>query len=333
MNLISKIYRIYRRGEKKEDLKISDKEEPLIISRTRMSLLELEIKTLAHFLSREIKTSFQLSNLPEIKWAEITLDDLDKLESILLKDIYEIEINPIIKPLISILRGLLDTHKKFFNGKAMPFYVKLKSDNIHNACIFEERVNFPYRNDRKYIRQFESTNFNNKTPKAHVLPTTPRNLSDFNQKIELPIKSRSSHLNLTSSTPRSTSCQTPRSKNHLRYTNPDCFTPKFEINKKNYYVSGDLNTPRKGLKTGMGNNSKVTNGQPGSIMAAKALLGLSVNLPANEQEIRKAYLKAAMKWHPDKMISSTNDKSHNCFTAIQHAMEILLQNISKNGEV
>ncbi|KAH8584679.1 uncharacterized protein ELE39_000630 [Cryptosporidium sp. chipmunk genotype I] len=332
MNLISKLYRIYKRGEKKEDLRISDKEEPLIISRTRMALLELEIKTLAHILSREIKTSFRISNLPEIKWSEITIDDLDKLESILFKNIYEIEINPIIKSLISILRGLLDTHKKFFNGKVMPFYVKLKNENI-NTFILDESVDFPLGNDRRSIRQFENINFSNLTPKSYMVPRTPINLPDFNQKVELPIKSRSSQINLTSSTPRSTSCQTPRAKKHSRHTNTDYFTPKSEINKRNYYISGDSNTPRRVSKTGICNNSKMSNNQQSSIMAAKALLGLSVNLPATEQEIRKAYLKAAMKWHPDKMNSIPNDKSHICFTAIQNAMEILLQNISKNGEV
>lgn len=331
MNLINKLYRIYKR-EKKEDLRISDKEEPLIISKTRMALLELEIKTLAYILSRELKTSSQISNLSEIKWAEITTDDLDRLESILFENVYEIEINPIVKSLISILRGLLDTRNKFFNGKAMPFYVKLKNENVQSTFILEESVNFPFRNDR-LIKQCENINSSNATPKSYFSSRTPRNLPDLNQKVELPIKSRSNHINLISSTPRSTSCQTPRTKNHMKHTNLDYSTPKSEINKKNYYIFSDSNTPRRSSKTGICGNSKISNNQQGSIMAAKALLGLSVNIPATEQDIRKAYLKAAMKWHPDKMNSSTNGKSHICFTAIQNAMEILLQNISKNGEV
>ncbi|TRY53236.1 DnaJ domain containing protein [Cryptosporidium tyzzeri] len=330
MNLINKLYRIYKR-EKKEDLRISDKEEPLIISKTRMALLELEIKTLAYILSRELKTSFQISNLSEIKWAEITTDDLDRLESILFENVYEIEIKPIVKSLISILRGLLDTHNKFFNGKAMPFYVKLKNENVQSTFILEESVDFPFRNDR-LIKQCENINSSNATPKSYFSSRTPRNLPEFNQKVELPIKSRSNHINLISSTPRSTSCQTPRTKNYMKHTNLDYSTPKSEINKKNYYIFSDSNTPRRSLKTGICGNSKISN-QQGSIMAAKALLGLSVNIPATEQDIRKAYLKAAMKWHPDKINSSTNEKSHICFTAIQNAMEILLQNMSKNGEV
>lgn len=332
MNLINKLYRIYKR-EKKEEPKIGDKEEPLIISRTRMALLELEIKTLAHILSREIGTSFPLSNLPEIKWGEITQLELDRLESILSKDIYEVEISPIIKPLISILRGLLDTHTKFFNGKAMPFYVKLQNECIQSARAAEEGINFPIRGDKRPIRQFENMNAENRTPQHYKDARTLRDLSNSSQKIELPIKSRSNNLNLTSSTPRSTSYQTPRSKNNFRFTNIDHFTPRSDFNKKNFHTSGDSNTPRKGSKTGLGNGFKATNVQPGSIMAAKALLGLSVNFPATEQEVRKAYLKAAMKWHPDKLNSSKNDKSHNCFTAIQNAMEILLHSISKNGEV
>lgn len=332
MNLINRLYRIYKR-EKKEELRIGDREEPLIISRRRMTLLELEIETLVNILSREISSSFPLSNLSEIKWTKITHLELDRLESILSKNIYEIEISPITKPLISILRGLLDTHSKFFNGKAMPFYVKLDSECIQNSRVAEEGINCPTRSDKRPIRQFENINNGNRTPQPYKDTRTLRDLSNSTRKIELPIKSRSNNLNLTSSTPRSTSYQSPRSKNSFRFTNIDHFTPRSDLNKKNYNTSGGSNTPRKGSKTGIGNGFKTTNIQPGSIMAAKALLGLSVNFPATEQEVRKAYLKAAMKWHPDKLNSSTNDKSHNCFTAIQNAMEILLHSISKNGEV
>ncbi|KAJ1605399.1 putative DNAJ protein [Cryptosporidium canis] len=331
MNLINRLYRVYKRGEKKAQ-GIDDKEEPLIISRTRMTLLELEIQTLTQILSREIVNSYSNSTIPKINWVKINNIELDRLESMISTNVHGIEINPIIRPIISILRGLLDTHNKFFSGKAMPFYVKLRHECLENAHVSDENLRLPNKSVKMPVKQFLNVNIGNRTPQPHKYTRTPRNFSNFTPKIELPIKSRSNMLNIGSSTPRSTSYQTPRSKNNFRFTDTYHFMPGSEFNKKNNHVSCDQSTPRKSTKVGAGNSFKVANTQPECIIAAKALLGLSVNFPATEQDVRKAYLKAAMKWHPDKLNLSTNDKSHNCFTAIQSAMEILLHRISINGE-
>ncbi|KAF7457729.1 DnaJ domain-containing protein [Cryptosporidium felis] len=332
MNFISKLYRTTRKGEVKETLKIDDNEEPLVISKTRMKFLEFEINVLAYILSREIKISVPLAGLSEISWEKISLQDLDKVETILFGNFENVEISPIVKPLISILRGLLETHVKLLNGKSMPFFVKLQTDDLQNLYFFNDEVIYSSKGrNEKQRRHSEYIPSENRSPNLSLSQRTPRNFSCFNQKIELPIKSRTNNFN--SPTPRNAGlCQTPREKRCQKHLISENNTPRSELNRRNNFFFCESNTPRKNSKAGS-NYSKNINKQIESIMAAKAILGLSINLPTTEQDIRRAYLKAAMRWHPDKLNSGNSDKPHEFFTAIQSAMEILLQNASKYGEV
>ncbi|KAH8739581.1 hypothetical protein FG386_001138 [Cryptosporidium ryanae] len=328
INIFGKLHRLYRRTGKSEPINIFDSEEPVLLSRSRLTFLELEIDLLSKLLYKEIKISLPQSTLSDLKWSEISIEDLVKIESSINKK-FQLKVSPIVEPLISILRGLLETRKKFYSGNVMPFYVKLKKEHVDSTNQTKEEIIYQLKKDKRTRRHSEYKSIE-KHFQSNFRTGTPKNSSKVNENnLEFPIINRILS-NQNSFTPRSSHVSSAHRLKYDKFFNIDSNTktPRnvgTKGNNRNDY------TPKKNTREFT--NLKNLSNKNRNILAAKALLGLSVNLPTNEQEIRKAYLRAAMRWHPDKSNLGSNDKSHSCFTAIQNAMELLLNNISKEGEV
>ena len=57
------------------------------------------------------------------------------------------------------------------------------------------------------------------------------------------------------------------------------------------------------------------------------ILGVSRN--ASQEEIKKAYKKLAIKWHPDKHKEETKDEAEKRFKEISEAYQVLSDNEKK----
>ncbi|KAK6587876.1 hypothetical protein RS030_81311 [Cryptosporidium xiaoi] len=328
INIFGKLQRFYKKTRKERYVNIVDSEEPILVSMSRLTFLELEIDLLTQLLYKEIKTILPQSILSGLKWSDISIEDLNKIETSINKK-FQLKVSPIVEPLISILRGLLETHKKFYSGKVMPFYVKLKKEHANTTEQSKEFI-YSLKNEKrtKWYSECRSTE---KHFQNNFRAGTPRNFTRTNgNNLELPLNNRNLRFHNPLTPRNSHITDTNRLKSDKFYNFDSSATTPRDFGARNSNFGNDY-TPRKNTKATA--TLRSLNNQNRNILAAKALLGLSVNLPTTEQEIRKAYLRAAMRWHPDKSNLGSNDKSHSCFTAIRNAMELLLNNISKEGEI
>ncbi|OII71545.1 hypothetical protein cand_032580 [Cryptosporidium andersoni] len=326
VDILHRLHRLYRRGKIEKDHVISsNSSEPLIFNRNRLNYLELEIETLIYFLKKELKDVCE--DYTRINFTNKTIKDLDKFE-LFIRD-SKVPITPVIQAILVIVRGLLETLEQYKDGKLMPFYTRLGESELYllkdnySAKLnkMNTRRHSEFKNQSEFNKYYES-----KTPRNYI----PGNI----RKVDFDKMGTPRNMYTCGATPRNLiqGTQTPRSRSEFgKCVNIDSLGTPRNTRKSHSSTRYEAATPRASYRAYNGN--QYFNSQSEDIMAAKALLGLNVAVPVTETDVRKAYLKAAMRWHPDKMPPNSSEQSHLCFTAIQNAMELLLSHTHKEYQV